>query len=386
MRRVEKIPFFVILVCTLVFLSVPYASAREKILEKSNDIVIEGVVTRLIDRALGPQTPPAEKDELLKKALRFASAYSVVKGDDAFQLKIRRIILTSPAMTVAEEEKIKKEIQERMLYGGGLGRDPARGKVRQGIQELVEAVIEEAFEPRTLPAEKTALLETAERLAKAYSKKTGDKIFYRNTQRLIQTLPSPDISGDEEIIKEFQKAMLKDNRLVMSLLVKRIGPRIEPFVTKIIATVRRPGTPPAEKELLFKTAMNLAKTQARISGDNAFHRKVHRRVVTALLSAPVRPEVVDGVNIVYAPRPSGTVKNVFRPDNIVIGAGETVRWVNEDDKTHVIGTLDFPSDGYFFAPGIGPGAIFEHTFLRPGEYYYICFIHNTMMGKVTVKE
>ncbi|MFQ5442712.1 MAG: plastocyanin/azurin family copper-binding protein [Thermodesulfobacteriota bacterium] len=376
MRRVEKISLLLLLISVLFLSARNVSAAREKVLERSHDKIVEGFVTELVDGALEPQIRPPRRDELLKRALGFARAYSVISGDYDFYHETKRRILTTPARSVAEEENIIKYIQEKTLWR----------KIKKGVGGLVESIIEEAFEPGTTPARKDALLETAKRVAEAYSKKIDDDIFYQYTQRLIQTIPPPDISGDEEIIKEFQKAMLKDNRLVMRLLVKKIEPRIEPFVAKIVARIQKPETPEAEKELLVKTTMNIVKTQAKMRADHTFHRKVHRRVFTALLTEPVKPEKVDGVNIVYAPKSSKKVKNVFRPDNIVIRAGETVRWVNQDNTTHVIGTQDFPSDGHFLAPNVGPGKVFEHTFLKPGEYYYICFIHNSMVGKITVEE
>jgi len=197
-------------------------------------------------------------------------------------------------------------------------------------------------------------------------------------------LPYGATSSDRAIIKAFQKAMRHDNKLAMEFLVKKIEPRIKPFVQEIIDRAIDDATAPEAKDRLLKTAMNMAKTYGRITGDQAFHRVIHRKTFTARLSEPVMTEPGKGVHVVVSPRASETVKNIFRPDNIVIRAGETVRWVNEDDITHVIGTLDFLSDGHFFEPDIGPLGSFEHTFRRPGEYYYICFIHNSMIGKITV--
>jgi len=56
------------------------------------------------------------------------------------------------------------------------------------------------------------------------------------------------------------------------------------------------------------------------------------------------------------------------------------------DKAHVTGIFDFLSDGYFFESGLVPGASFERTFTRAGDHYYICRIHRSMTGKITVME
>ena len=35
---------------------------------------------------------------------------------------------------------------------------------------------------------------------------------------------------------------------------------------------------------------------------------------------------------------------------------------------------------------IEPGQSWDHTFHSPGEYYYVCFSHKVMYGKIVVKE
>jgi len=79
----------------------------------------------------------------------------------------------------------------------------------------------------------------------------------------------------------------------------------------------------------------------------------------------------------------------FMPAIVTISAGETVRWVNNDTKQ--------PSHDFASLPGTKPenkelkvielksGEVFEHTFDRPGEYIYFCYIHQGMIGKVVVK-
>jgi plastocyanin len=205
-------------------------------------------------------------------------------------------------------------------------------------------------------------------------------------QHLVKALPPTSISSDDEIIKEFQKAMQHDNRFLMELLVRKVEPRIETFVMGIIGMARKPGIPVAEKDLLLKTAMNFAKTLGKMKQDHAFHRRIHRETFTARLSEAVRSVPVGGVHTIDSPKASKRIKDVFRPNNIVVHSGETVRWINHDDITHVIGTIDFLSDGHFFAPDIGFMDTFEHNFLLPGEYYYICYIHNYMIGKIVVEE
>ena len=48
-------------------------------------------------------------------------------------------------------------------------------------------------------------------------------------------------------------------------------------------------------------------------------------------------------------------------------------------------TYDFLSDGHFFAPHVAPNGEFEFTFTEAGDYYYICYIHKSMIGKIRVE-
>ncbi|MFQ5465203.1 MAG: plastocyanin/azurin family copper-binding protein [Thermodesulfobacteriota bacterium] len=385
MLRFEKIPLLLLALFVL-FAPAQAISAEGKAVKKTPEAVIEGFVTGLVEQAAGPGVSPETKEALLERALRFAETYGMIEDDDALLKKTEKAILTLPGTSISGDEQIIKDFQEIMLHGRRLPDDPTMGKVKKRVEELVYGLIDRAFEPGTSKDEEKGLLDAARDFAEAYSGKTGDEAFYRAIEHSIRTLPYRAISSDGAIIKAFQKAMRHDNRLAMEFLVKKVEPRIEPFVQEIIARALDPSAAPEEKDRLLKTAMNFAKTFGRITGDQAFHRVIHRKTFTARLSEPLLTEPGQGVHIIVAPRASETVKNVFRPDNIVIRAGETVRWVNKDEIIHVIGTLDFLSDGHFFEPRIGPLGSFEHTFRRPGEYYYICFIHNSMIGKITVKK
>ena len=71
----------------------------------------------------------------------------------------------------------------------------------------------------------------------------------------------------------------------------------------------------------------------------------------------------------------------FKPRNLTIDPGDTVRWENEDSEPHnAIG-----EDNSFETPVIDQGETSEHTFQNSGKYPYFCTIHQGMDGTITVR-
>jgi len=67
----------------------------------------------------------------------------------------------------------------------------------------------------------------------------------------------------------------------------------------------------------------------------------------------------------------------FGPPTVVIQAGQTVRWVNQDSAPHTA-TAD---DGAAFGSDLlHTGESFSHTFDAPGEYPYFCELHGSAGG------
>jgi plastocyanin/uncharacterized cupredoxin-like copper-binding protein len=70
----------------------------------------------------------------------------------------------------------------------------------------------------------------------------------------------------------------------------------------------------------------------------------------------------------------------FGPDTLEVTAGTEVTWTNGDPEAHTV-TAD---GGAFDSGSIDPGGSFSHTFTETGTYDYICSIHPSMMGRITV--
>ncbi len=87
---------------------------------------------------------------------------------------------------------------------------------------------------------------------------------------------------------------------------------------------------------------------------------------------PATPATVDIADFAFAPNP------------IVIAAGSSVSWTNKDSFAHTVkfaGTPTLPADE---SPSLATGQTFTKSFATSGTYTYICGIHNSMVGTVTV--
>lgn len=70
----------------------------------------------------------------------------------------------------------------------------------------------------------------------------------------------------------------------------------------------------------------------------------------------------------------------FEPTRLDVEVGTTVTWTNHDPETHTVS-----ADGGAFDSGpLEPGAAFSTRFSEPGRFAYICQIHPTMAGQITV--
>jgi hypothetical protein len=63
-----------------------------------------------------------------------------------------------------------------------------------------------------------------------------------------------------------------------------------------------------------------------------------------------------------------------------VHVGDTITWSNQDIAPHTATA----SDGSFDTGTINPGKSGSHTFTKAGTFAYICSIHPSMKGTVTV--
>ena len=76
-----------------------------------------------------------------------------------------------------------------------------------------------------------------------------------------------------------------------------------------------------------------------------------------------------------------TIANfAFDPADVEVAAGTTVTWTNDDGTPHRVKA----NDDSFDSEDMSQGDTFDHTFDTAGTFDYICAIHPSMKGTVTV--
>jgi plastocyanin len=72
----------------------------------------------------------------------------------------------------------------------------------------------------------------------------------------------------------------------------------------------------------------------------------------------------------------------FNPPDLVIAAGTTVTWINEDDVPHTAVAEDHKT---FRSKPMDTEDKYVFTFANPGVYPYFCSIHPHMTAKIIVR-
>lgn len=71
----------------------------------------------------------------------------------------------------------------------------------------------------------------------------------------------------------------------------------------------------------------------------------------------------------------------FSPQTLKIKSGTKVTWTNMDSDSHNVKS----SDGTLDSPDLSRGDSWSFTFTTKGTYNYICGIHPSMKGSITVE-
>jgi plastocyanin len=110
---------------------------------------------------------------------------------------------------------------------------------------------------------------------------------------------------------------------------------------------------------------------------------VSRALVVAILLGPFVGAMLafgavaaqDATNVV-------TIDNfTFRPPELTVAVGTTVKWINHDDIPHLV----VNKDKAFRSKALDTDDSFSYTFASAGTFDYFCGLHPHMVGKVIVK-
>lgn len=190
---------------------------------------------------------------------------------------------------------------------------------------------------------------------------------------------------ESELLKKFVEAADASDEVNMNSIVEKNKDKIPAEIKSLMDQATRPQTTNEERESKFYIAERMANAYKNVTGDVETLKEVKKKSFESKLSKPFLSTPVNGIHTIEAVYDE-RVKNIFRPDNIIIKNGETVNWVNNDTAAHILASMSFIGIGGILSPRIEPGQSWKYRFEKPGEYYYICFIHKVMYGKITVEK
>ncbi|MBI5235617.1 MAG: cupredoxin domain-containing protein [Deltaproteobacteria bacterium] len=196
---------------------------------------------------------------------------------------------------------------------------------------------------------------------------------------------NPSYGANSEIVKGFIEALESNNAIKMSQIIEDNKAKIPAEIKALLIEAAAPKISREEMEAKFYIAELMAREYKDVSGDTAVLVEVKKTIFNSKLSSPVRSSAINGAHEVRLPKATAATKNVFVPDNVIIKKGETVRWINDDSIAHIFSSMRLIGMSGISSSSVEPGKSYEYKFEKPGDYYYICFIHSGMVGKITVE-
>ncbi len=191
-------------------------------------------------------------------------------------------------------------------------------------------------------------------------------------------------AAESELVKAFIKAYDAKDIPGMSELIKSNKGKVPAEVRALVKEGLEKGLDPVEKTAKFFTGELMAREYKNLTNDAGPLIELKQAEFNSNLHKAVTSKAVKGVNTIEIPAGTDKERNLFKPDNIIIHEGETVRWKNNDSVAHIFASMPLIGNGGIFTPSLKGGDKWEHKFDKPGEYFYLCFIHQGMVGKVTV--
>jgi plastocyanin len=106
------------------------------------------------------------------------------------------------------------------------------------------------------------------------------------------------------------------------------------------------------------------------------------RVATALAVAVLTAAIAFPAASARAAEMEVKIDNfTFAPQRLVVKAGTTITWINDDDIPHTVAS----STKTFKSSALDTKDKFSFTFTTPGAYEYFCSLHPHMTGAIVVE-
>jgi plastocyanin len=109
------------------------------------------------------------------------------------------------------------------------------------------------------------------------------------------------------------------------------------------------------------------------------------RYATAIFASVIVLTVAPAMSRAKPPKAAThtvTIRNMrYSPATLTIKAGDSVTWVNADQRDHTVAA----NDGSFASGNIGPGASYTYRFAKDGKFTYGCNLHPRMRAAVNVQ-
>lgn len=199
---------------------------------------------------------------------------------------------------------------------------------------------------------------------------------------VLSLTASPARGGESEFFKAFRKAY--DVNIGIKEVIEKNRDLVPGEIRGLLEESHGPSQSPEKREQKQFMAETMARVYKDVTGDISYLIEVKRDIFNARLHAPVDKVSENGIHIVEMPLATANEKNIFSPDNIIIQTGEYVKWVNNAGEAHIFASMPLIGKQVLFTPSIKPGETWTEHFVEPGEYYYFCFIHKSMVGKISV--
>jgi plastocyanin len=132
--------------------------------------------------------------------------------------------------------------------------------------------------------------------------------------------------------------------------------------------------------LLASTFLPSIATSDKSSGVPFLGAAIAVAAITLIAFAVYWANHYDTTAVASAPASVSIADFGFAPQTVTVSQGMTVTWTNNDPFEHSI----VASDESFTSGNLGNGATFQFTFDTPGQFVYICGVHPSMTGTVTV--